>query len=42
MQERLETTALSTPRLAGLEAALTRLGYEVTDFGNVEAPVAEA
>lgn len=32
----------SAIRLAGLEAALTRLGYEVTDFGNVEAPVAEA
>ncbi len=32
----------SAIRLAGLEASLTRLGYEVVDFGNVEAPVAEA
>jgi arginase len=32
----------SAIRLAGLEAALKRLGYEVKDYGNVESPVAES
>lgn len=32
----------SAIRLAGLEASLRRLGYEVKDYGNVESPVAES